>query len=66
MTLARGRCNTCYVYWRRHGVERPQGPRPRRPCQTCGQLVQQFHRGRCNACYQYWYRHGVERPPALW
>jgi hypothetical protein len=67
--FTQGRCQMCAVYWRRHGAERPQGlrtPRPPRSCQTCGQLVQQFHRGRCNACYQYWYARGQERPPRLW
>ena len=60
--LSHGRCQRCALYWRRRGEERSLLPRPPRPCQTCGQLVQQFRRGRCSACYQYWHAYGRERP----
>jgi len=56
----------CYLYWRRHGAERPRDLRTPRLCQTCRQLVQASHRGRCNTCYQYWRRTGRERPPRRW
>jgi hypothetical protein len=71
-SLPQRRCRMCYVYWRRHGVERPLHPPQRpvaphaRPCTQCGRLTPQLERGWCQACYMYWYRHGRERPPAMW
>jgi hypothetical protein len=62
----RGRCPRCNIYWWRHGVERPLGPPPPGPCQTCGRPSQPRIRSRCNACYLYWCRTGRERPPRLW
>jgi hypothetical protein len=64
---SRGRCPACYMYWRRHGVDRPPQPRPvrlPRPCTHCGRLTLALKRGRCDTCYCYWLRHGVERPLA--
>ena len=58
-------CSTPFGYYRQ-GRYRPLLPRPLRPCQNCGELVQEFHRGRCNACYQYWHTHSQERPARLW
>ena len=59
-----GRCPRCMMYWQRHGVERVTAPR--RPCATCGRLVQKLAGGRCNPCYHYWLRTGRERPAHLW
>jgi hypothetical protein len=69
--FAQSRCLMCYIYWCRHGSERPRGegrrPRlPPRPCCICGQLTGLLTRARCPACYQYWWRYGVERPARLW
>ena len=71
--LTDGRCRMCYVYWRRHAVERPPGP-PQIPavprvylCAHCGRPTRRLERGWCHACYMYWRRTGRERPPApLW
>jgi predicted Zn-ribbon and HTH transcriptional regulator len=68
--VSQGRCPMCHLYWRRHGGDRaatpPRAVRPLRPCQTCGQPVQEVQRGRCPACYKYWRRTGRERPRYLW
>lgn len=62
---ARGRCQACYVFLRRHGrdvqPEEMRSRRPERPCGHCGQRPIRA-RGRCRICYQYWLRTGRERP----
>jgi hypothetical protein len=61
---ALGRCQACYVFFRRHGRDaRASEMRRRRreqPCRICGEQPMRS-RGRCRACYAYWLRTGRER-----
>lgn len=64
---ARGRCQACYVFLRRHGRDatpsemRPQRRRvSKKRCMTCRQRPV-YARKRCRRCYQYWMRTGRER-----
>jgi len=63
---ARGRCQACYVYLRRHGRDATPPEMGRRgggreKCHNCRDgLV--YARNRCQRCYQYWRRNGSERP----
>lgn len=77
--LTKGRCNTCAMYFYRHGCDRPpdlirrQRRKPSRQarkgsggfCTNC-ELELALCRGLCNACYLYRLRHGVDRPDRLW
>jgi Meiotically Up-regulated Gene 113 (MUG113) protein len=62
-----GRCGACSEFLRRHGAERPLGPKST-PCTNCGVRcgpgAEKRRRtlGRCGACYVYLQRHGSERP----
>lgn len=63
---ARGRCQACYVFLRRHGRDvRREEMRPARrqevPCDNCRRRPVRAQ-GRCRTCYQYWRRTGRERP----
>jgi hypothetical protein len=65
--MARGRCNTCYVYFRRNGRDRPPEGCARRanagPSKNCGRPASSSYRGYCRACHMYWWKHGTDRPP---
>src|SRR5690242_10621103 len=67
---SRGRCLRCYLYWYRHGQERPRddllGAATVAPCTHCARPVQRRIRGQCVACYMYWWRHHTERPSSFW
>lgn len=64
---ARGRCQACYVFLRRHGRDatpadmRKSRRHGKRRCHNCDEALE-FARGRCQRCYQYWLRTGRERP----
>lgn len=63
---ARGRCQACYVFLRRHGrdVRREEMRSFRRrevACHNCRRRPARAY-GRCHTCYQYWRRTGRERP----
>lgn len=62
-----GRCERCYQFRRRHGVDRPATVEPLRIqpgtfaiCQNCGETPIEA-RGRCRNCYQHLRKYGVER-----
>jgi hypothetical protein len=62
-----GRCGACYMYWHRHGRDRPaEGIRHHReaglPCSNCGHPAPSDQGGRCRPCAVYWRRHQRERP----
>ena len=62
-----GRCDACYGYYRRHGVERSVAVQQRhyaQPCRGCRRLVppNQRRRGYCAACYMAHWRAGVPMP----
>lgn len=63
---ARGRCQACYVFLRRHGRDatpddmREYRRHAKRRCRNCGEALV-FARGRCQRCYQFWLRTGLER-----
>lgn len=67
-----GRCDSCYQYYHRTGVERPATAylRPRRGtqikwCKNCGRMDVVAH-NRCNACDNYYRVHKKERPRHLY
>ena len=66
---ARGRCQACYVFVRRHGRDatpdemRSLRRRQEQSCQNCGERPIRV-RGRCQRCYQFFMRTGRERPAA--
>lgn len=70
---ANDRCETCYAYFRKHGMERPfilierAMERRTRPkwCVNCGD-TRIFRLGRCNACCKYLRLNHKERPKYLW
>ena len=64
--VARGRCQGCYAFLRRHGRDicrREMRLRQRRKPATC--RICRYRparaRGRCVACYFWWRRHGEDR-----
>ncbi len=61
---AHGRCDACYSYLRRTGIERPIGAKVKKPqkCVNCKREIKINARGRCSACYNCLMRNGVERP----
>ena len=67
-----GRCDPCYNYYNRTGIERSAAacqkpPRMKQPkwCKNCGRMDVEAH-GRCNACRQYYDTNGKERPRHLY
>lgn len=64
---ARGRCQACYVFLRRHGRDatpaemRSQRRKAEKRCRNCNERPR-YARNRCQRCYQYWMRTGRERP----
>lgn len=70
---AKGRCNRCYKWWRKYGIERPTDVedrrrihKPRRLCIICAERPV-HSRERCTRCVQYLSRTGREwthKPPA--
>lgn len=70
--LIAGRCETCSAYYRKHGIERPEGlyNRTRKPvdpkwCKVCTaerKPGSEF----CQLCETYFKKHGRFRPKHIW
>lgn len=68
-----GRCDACYTYIMRHGVERPKAKftdkclNCKRPLLKAGVKTKRnnYRNGLCMACYNYQFRHGKPRPKHL-
>ena len=62
-------CNGCYLYRKRHGVDRPEGVRRRHvekgTCENC-QRAPVRYRKLCSACYAYCVKNGRQRPRRLY
>jgi hypothetical protein len=64
---SRGRCDSCYAYFRRNGEDRPKIQHYRAknsgpwPCPVCHRMAPKLTLDRCAACYAYWRRSGRER-----
>lgn len=67
--LTKGRCDACYYYFYRNGIERliafeiPSGLSG--TCKICGRPRSRLTDGRCCACYQYFWKHKAERPRGI-
>lgn len=66
-THAKNRCDVCYEYRRRKGVDRPAYlvHAAAGGCLNCGRRGQLKGQGRCKTCYNYFWYFGRERRPAL-
>lgn len=64
---AKGRCDACYNYLKRTGVEWPIGVKIKRlrKCVNCKREIKINAKGRCSACYNCLMRNGIERPIKL-
>jgi len=68
-----GRCDACYTYIMRHGVERPKAKftdkcmNCKRPLLKAGVKAKRenYCNGLCMACYRYQLEHGKPRPKHL-
>lgn len=66
--VAKGRCNACYLYHKRHGKDRPGTLRKlntKRICTNCMQAKVR-HKDLCVACHQYRLTTGKDRPRKLY